>query len=116
MMDFVKKALALTIGIAALTTDKLKELADEAVERGEITGEEAKKFVEDVISHADREKQSIQSWIKEQVGKALIEAGAADSKKVAELEERIAKLESLMNPGEIATQESSADFESGSCD
>ena len=97
MLDFAKKALAFTLGVAALTTDRAKQLVDEAVVRGEMTKDEAKKFFDEVVATADKEKQNIQSWIREQVAKGLREAGAVDHDRVAQLEAKVAELEKALS-------------------
>jgi polyhydroxyalkanoate synthesis regulator phasin len=93
MMDVLKKSLAFGLGVAALTTDKAKELIDQAVARGELSKDEAKSFMDDVSTRAEEERQSVRSWIYEQVNKALREAGAADAIRVSQLEGRISALE-----------------------
>jgi polyhydroxyalkanoate synthesis regulator phasin len=93
MMDVLKKSLAFGLGVAGLTSDKAKELIDQAVARGEMSKDEAKTFMDDVSTRAEEERQSVRSWISEQVNKALREAGAADSTRVSQLEGRIGALE-----------------------
>lgn len=93
MMDVLRKSLALGLGIAGLTTDKVKEFVDQAVARGEISRDEAKTYMDDISARAEEEKQSVRSWIHDQVNKALREAGAADSTRVSQLEGRIGALE-----------------------
>lgn len=61
--DLVQKAVYLGVGLASLASEKATEklaelrvqaqkLADEMVERGEMTTEEARRFVDDMISKA----------------------------------------------------------------
>ena len=63
LSDLVQKAVYLGIGAAAYASEKagntlgelphqLQKLADEFVDRGEMTAEEAKKFVDDMIQKA----------------------------------------------------------------
>jgi polyhydroxyalkanoate synthesis regulator phasin len=93
MMEVLKKSLAFGLGVAGITTDKAKEFIDQAVARGEMTKDEAKTFMDDVSTRAEEERQSIRSWIYEQVNKALRDAGAADSTRVSQLEAHISALE-----------------------
>ena len=93
MIDVLKKSLAFGLGVAGLTTDKVKEFVDQAVARGEMSNDEAKSFLDEVSTRADEERQSIKNWIYEQVNKALRDAGAADSTRVSQLEGHISALE-----------------------
>src|SRR5579883_2930834 len=63
--DLVQKAVYLGIGVASYAGEKAKEklgelrsqvqkLADEMVERGEMTSEEARRFVDDMVNKAQQ--------------------------------------------------------------
>ncbi|UBF25758.1 hypothetical protein K9N68_30115 [Kovacikia minuta CCNUW1] len=63
--DLVQKAVYLGIGVASLAGEKagekiaelrvqVQKLADEMVERGEMTTEEARKFVDDMVNKAQQ--------------------------------------------------------------
>jgi polyhydroxyalkanoate synthesis regulator phasin len=66
LSDLVQKAVYLGIGVAAYAGEKagtklnelpaqLQKLADEFVDRGEMTAEEAKRFVDDMIQKAQQD-------------------------------------------------------------
>ena len=72
LSDLVQKAVYLGIGVAAYAGEKagtklnelpaqLQKLADEFVDRGEMTAEEAKRFVDDLIQKAQKEADAQQS-------------------------------------------------------
>jgi len=98
--EVLKKTLAFGMGVAAITGDKVRQFVDEAVQRGEMSREEARKFMEDVSSRAEEERKSIQSWMKEQLGKMIAASGAASVERVAQLEARVEALEKKL--GETA--------------
>ena len=71
LSDLVQKAVYLGIGVAAYAGEKagtklnelpaqLQKLADEFVDRGEMTAEEAKRFVDDLIQKAQKEADAQQ--------------------------------------------------------
>jgi polyhydroxyalkanoate synthesis regulator phasin len=91
--EMVKKSLAFGLGVAALTTDKLKQFVDEAVARGEMSGDEAKKFMDDVQNRAEDEKKNMQGWIRDQVNKIVMAGGAADADRVAQIDGRLDAIE-----------------------
>ena len=105
--DFVKKSVAFSLGAAAFSAEKLKAFSEEMVSKGEITSDEAKHFVDDVSKKADEEKQSIQEWWQEQVGKMLQQAGAVDAARFVQLEQRVALLE--MRLTELAEEAAAAE-------
>ena len=94
VLDILKKTLSFGIGDAVFGAEKFKEFADEMVQKGEMSSDDAKKFLEDVSKKADDERTKIQEWIKEQVNKAKIQS--ADIERVKALEERVAVLEAKL--------------------
>ena len=100
LTELLKKGLYLGVGAIALSGEKIKQLSEDLVNKGEMTQDEAKKFTSEVEKRADEEKEKVEGWIKEQLQKALKQMGIADSKKIKQLEERIALLEAkLENAG-----------------
>lgn len=100
ILDFLKRSLAFGLGAAIFSAEKIKQLAEEMVSRGEMTSEEARKFVDDMTKRAEEEKRAIQEWIQQQVSKMIKQAGAAELARVEELEKRVAALEERLKAGE----------------
>lgn len=91
--DVLKKTLYFGVGAVAFSAERLKQFAEEMVQHGEMSSEEAKKFVDDISARAEEEKKTAQDWISERVSKVLQQAGAAEAEKVEALEKRVAELE-----------------------
>lgn len=91
--EFVKKSLAFGLGAASLSAEKLRQFADEMVTRGEMSSEDAGRFMDEVSERAQEEKRSIQDWINDQVAKMVRQMGAADAERVDRLETRVNALE-----------------------
>lgn len=91
--EFMKRTLSFGLGVAALTGDKVKQFVDEAVQRGEMSREEAHKFMDDVSTRADEERKSMQAWIRDQVNRMLVAGGAASVDRVTKLETRVEAIE-----------------------
>jgi len=110
ILDMLKKTLSFGVGAAVFSAEKLKEFADEMVQKGEMSGEDAKKFVDDVSKKADDEKARIQEWIKEQVAK--VKTSFADIDRVKRLENRVAVLEAKLG---IVTEQAEPEQTECSC-
>lgn len=114
--EFMKRTLSFGLGVAALTGDKVKQFVDEAVQRGEMSREEAHKFIDEVSTRADEERKIMQAWIREQVNRMLVAGGAASIDRVAQLEARVEALErqlGIMAPPAPETAEPSVEPEEG---
>lgn len=91
--DLIRKSIAFSVGAAAFSAEKLKQFTDDMVAKGEMTSEEATRFVDDMTKRAEDEKKSLQDWMREQMSRMLQQVGAVESARVDALEQRLAKLE-----------------------
>lgn len=62
-----KKTFLIGLGATAATVEKFQEIANELVERGEMTQKEAKNFSEEIRNRAMKEKEQFDARIKETV-------------------------------------------------
>lgn len=97
LKDLLARSLLFGLGAAALTADRLQQTVDQAVARGEVSREEGRNLVNDVMSRADREWKAIESRINEQVARAVERLGAARRDEISALQSRVDRLESRLN-------------------
>ena len=71
MIELVKKALLTGVGVAALSKEKIEDLAKEIVERGKMTDQEGKKLVDQLLSSSEEARQDLQKQIEEKVQTVL---------------------------------------------
>ncbi len=69
-----KKAFLVGLGATAVTVEKIQELANELVERGEMTQKDAKSFSEDLKERAMKEKEQLEKKVKDTVETQLSSA------------------------------------------
>lgn len=92
MLKYLKKIGLLGIGIAALTKEKAEDIAKEFVEKGELSSEEGKELVMDLLKKSEEQKKELTKRVDNEVKKAL--KGLVVSKKdIQRLEKRIEQLE-----------------------
>lgn len=92
-LESVKKAFLVGLGATMLTAEKIKELIDELVERGEISQQDAKGFAEDLKQKAVKERESFEQQLKDQVDhtvkKTLDSLGLVTKKDLDDLREEL---------------------------
>ena len=93
MKDLVKRALLLGIGIAAITEEKLREFVEELERKGELSRDEGKKLVKELLAERERQRRELEKRINEEVERAIARAGVASRKDVEKLSRKIEKLE-----------------------
>ena len=91
--DWFKQLLMMGIGTTSLVADKIKEVSDEWVKDGKINPEQAKSFVDDLMSQLNTESDSVRSSAERQMKNMLQDLGVPRQAEMDELRGRIDRLE-----------------------
>jgi polyhydroxyalkanoate synthesis regulator phasin len=89
MIDLIKKTMLAGVGLAAMTKDKVEELAEELTEKGELSEKEAKELVEDLLKRSKRAKKDLNKKMEDVVTKVLKKMDVATKKDIARLDRKI---------------------------
>lgn len=93
MSDMLKKMGLFGIGVVTLTQEKIEEFSQEMIKKGELTREEGKKFVKQVLSEQEKEMKGLEEKINERVKETLEKSGFVMRSDIVSLEKKIEKLE-----------------------
>jgi polyhydroxyalkanoate synthesis regulator phasin len=93
MKELLKNMLYTGVGAAFLTRDKLDEIRKELVERGNLTKEEGKEFVEDLLKKSNSAKDQLELWMGRQVEERVKGFNLATTDEVAELRRKVEELQ-----------------------
>ena len=63
-MEMVKNMVYAGVGLATMTTEKVKETIDELVEKGRISDTEGKKIVDDFFSSTEKRREEFETKFK----------------------------------------------------
>ena len=64
IMDLIKNFVYAGVGLATMTTDKIKETIDDLVEKGKISDTEGKKIIEDFLNTTEEKRAEFESKLK----------------------------------------------------
>ncbi len=92
MIDLVKKTLLTGVGVAALTKEKIEELARDFVEKGKMSEEEGKALVDDLLARSDESRKELQKQVEEIMATVLDKMDLAKKSDVAALKSEIEEL------------------------
>ena len=92
MIDLLKKTFLTGVGVAALTKEKIEELAKDFVEKGKITEQEGRALVDDLVTRSDESRLEFQKQIEEKVQAVLAKMNLAKQSEVDGLKEEIGEL------------------------
>ncbi len=97
MSDMVRKMGLFGIGVISLTQEKIEEFSQEMIKKGEMSKEEGKKFVKDVLSEKEKQMKDIENKINKRVKETLGKGGVVMKSDIAALERKIEKLEKTVH-------------------
>jgi len=93
MMDVIRKAMLLGLGLFSLTKEKAEELVDDLIKRGEVTKEERFKIVDKLLKEAEKQEEELFGKISETVQKVITDLGLPTKKDLDEISKRLEEIE-----------------------
>jgi len=97
MKDMLKNVLYAGVGAAFLTKEKIEELNGELIEKGKLTREEGKQFVDDLIKRSEKAKDELELWINKRVEERVNQLDLATKDEVADLKRQVEELQVAIN-------------------
>ncbi|MEY2858409.1 MAG: hypothetical protein RLZZ74_2722 [Cyanobacteriota bacterium] len=91
--DWLRQLLMLGVGTTSLVAEKIREVSDEWVKDGKINPEQAKSFVDDLMSQLNTGSDSMQKQAERQMKNMLQDLGVPRQAEMDELRGRIDRLE-----------------------
>ena len=91
--DILRKMGLFGIGVISLTKEKVEELTQEMVKKGEMSSEEGKKFVKEVLTEKEKYIKDLEDRINKKVKDAVEKSGVEVKSDIEFLEKKIEKLE-----------------------
>jgi len=93
MSEMIKKMGLFGIGVISLTQEKIEEFSQEMIKKGELSKEEGRKFVKEVLSEQEKQMKDFEEKINTRVKETLEKSGVVMKSDIASLEKKIEKLE-----------------------
>jgi len=92
MIDLIKKAMFTGVGFAALTKEKVEDIAKVFVEQGKLSQQEGEKLVEELMSRSKESQQQLTKQVGEMVENTMEKMNLVSMKEIENLQEEIAGL------------------------
>ncbi len=96
MKELLKNVMYAGVGAAFLTREKLEELGKELADKGSLSVEEGKAFVEDFLKKSESAKNNLEQWIGRKVDERLKTCCCANTEELAELRRKVETLEAAL--------------------
>lgn len=108
--ELMEKVLLLGVGAASLTKDKVDELTDELVKRGQMTKEEGEAFIREAAGSARESGASIKGMASDTYQETLRAMGVATREHVDEVDRRLTVLEAKVYGKPLRVEEPQTGF------
>jgi len=102
MFDALRKAVLFGAGLAVMTTEKMKDFADELVKRGEMSEKEARQALKEWMEKSKQACKDMEEKTESAVNNVLNRMNIPSRSELDELKERLAKLEQTKKTKETA--------------
>ena len=93
MRESVRKLGLIGAGLWAVTEDKINDLVKDLVDKGDISKEEGKKVIQDMLEESKKQKVDLEKKISEKIQDSISKADVFTRKDMRELESRVDILE-----------------------
>ena len=93
MIESLRKLGLLGIGAISITEEKVKQVVNELVEKGEMSTEEGKTLVRELLTEKKKQMQDFDEKISKDLQNAIGKSNIASKDDVSRLEDKIAELE-----------------------
>ena len=94
MLDSFKNAFLASLGLVAMTQEKLRTFVEDLVKRGELTAEQGKKLFDELLKTGQSEGRALSDRIAQEVVSTLEKTPLATRRELRLLEDRVRALES----------------------
>ena len=91
--DLIERTFLIGVGAAAFTKDRVQELVEEFVRRGELSGEEGREMVDRLVARSRDEAKSAVRRADSSLQGALRDFGITTRRDLEDLETRVRQLE-----------------------
>ncbi|WP_417908723.1 phasin family protein [Candidatus Electronema sp. PJ] len=106
MKDLLKNVMYAGIGAAFLTREKLEEVGKDLAEKGSLSVDEGKAFVDDLLKKSESAKINLEQWIGRKVEERMKSCRCVNTDELAELRRRLDELEAALNKETCCQQDS----------
>jgi len=97
MKETLKNILYTGIGIAFLTKEKVEELKADLIEKGKMSQEEGRLFVDDLLRRSEKARDQLDLWINKRVEERIAQFDLATRDELADLRRQVEELQVALN-------------------
>ena len=102
MQELIKSIFYLGAGAAFATKDKIDEIKNDLVEKGKMTQEEGKQFVDDLMKKSENARDNMEKKVREVVTEQMDKMNIATKDDLADLQNQVQELRKMLEKSQKA--------------
>jgi len=93
MLELLRKSVLMGLGAVMITKEKIEELVDELIKKGELTEDQRSKAIQDLLEKSKEQEKEFIDKVNAQVKKAVEKLGVPTREDIERLEKKIDELQ-----------------------
>ena len=89
MFDFLERGFLATVGVLSVSREKVQEIVDQMVARGELNRDEGKQLVDKMVKRGQEERETMRGLVRQEVQKVVGELDVASRKDFQVLSDKL---------------------------
>ena len=89
MFDFFERGFLATVGVLSVSREKVQEMVDQLVARGELNRDEGKQLVDKMVKRGQEERETMRGLVRQEVQKVVGELDMVSRKDVQVLNDKL---------------------------
>ncbi len=89
MFDFFERGFLATVGVLSLSREKVQEVVDQMVSRGDLNLDESKQLVDKLVKRGQEERETMRGLVRQEVQKVVGELDMVSRKDFQVLNDKI---------------------------
>lgn len=96
MQELIKSMFYLGAGAAFATKDKIDEIKNDLVEKGKMTQDEGRQFVDDLIKRSEKARADMEKKVQDVVAEQMAKMNMATKDDLADLQKQVQELRKML--------------------
>lgn len=96
MQELIKNMFYLGAGAAFATKEKIDEVRNDLVEKGKMTQDEGRQFVDDLVKRSEKAKDDLEKKVQDVVAEQMAKMNMATKDDVADLQKQVQELRKML--------------------
>ncbi len=89
MFDFFERGFLATVGVLSVSREKVQEIVDQMVARGDLNLDEGKQLVDKMVKRGQEERETMRGLVRQEVQKVVGELDMASRKDFQVLNDKL---------------------------